>query len=45
MAGHLKDGLLEILFKILQNLSKSPDIPCSQRFLGERVHQPNLGFC
>ena len=45
MAGHPKDELLEIVFKILENLSKSPGLSSSQSFLGERIHQTNLGFC
>ena len=32
MEGHPKDDLLEIVFKILQNLSKSPGISCFQSF-------------
>ena len=54
MAGNLKDDLLKMVFKILQNLSKSPGISSSQRcffcffvvfFFLEMIHQPNLGFC
>ena len=40
-----KDDLLEVVFKTQQHLSKSPCISCSQCFLGERIHQTNLGFC
>ena len=45
MASHPKDDLLEIVFNILQILSKSTGISCSQSFLGEMIHQLNLGFC
>ena len=43
-AGHPKDDLIEIVYKTLQNLSKSLGISCSQSFVGERINQPNLGF-
>ena len=43
MAGYPKDDLLSIIFKILQNLSKSPSISSSLSFLAEMIHQPNLG--
>ena len=44
MAVHPKDDLFEIVFKILENFSKSPDISCSQSILGEMIHHGNLGF-
>ena len=33
MAGHLKDDLLKMVFKILQNLSKNSGISSSQFFV------------